>query len=347
MEMKIRGRAIGKGHPVYVVAEMSGNHGGDFQRAADLVLAARDAGADAIKLQTYTPDTITLPSNAAPFRIEGTIFGGRTLHDLYGEAFTPWEWQPRLKRIAEEAGLHCFSTPFDFTAVDFLEQFDVPAYKIASYELVDLPLIERVARTGKPLILSTGMATLEEVGEAVTAARRAGATEIALLKCTSAVPAPIEEMNLRTLPMLSERFGVVSGLSDHSPGLVAPVVAVALGASIIEKHLKLSDSDTGPDVSFSLSAAQFKEMVTAVRMAERALGDGAWRVLPGDVTFRRFRRSLFVAHDIAAGELLTAENIRSVRPANGLHPRHYPEILGRRAARALSAGEPLGAGDFE
>ncbi len=345
--MKIGNRQIGPGHPVYIIAEMSGNHAHDYEKAVALVHLAKEAGAEAIKLQTYTADTITLRGGHECFNIRGTIFDGRTLHDLYAEAHMPWEWQPRLKQLAEEIGLDCFSTPFDFSSVDFLEEMKVPAYKIASFELVDIPLIERVARTGKPLIISTGMGTLEEIEEAVAAYRRAGGTELALLKCTSAVPAPIEEMNLRALPMLAERFGVVSGLSDHSPGHIAPVVATALGASIVEKHFKFSDEDEGPDVSFSLAPAAFKEMVVAIRSAEKALGDGGWHAVKSDEHSKQFRRSLFAVADVRKGEIFAEENVRSVRPANGLPPKMLPEILGRKAARDLTYGTPLAREDVE
>ena len=340
-EIQIGDRRIGPEQPCYIIAELSGNHGQDYERALALVHAAHAAGADAVKLQTYTADTITLDCDNEHFRINGTIFDGRTLHDLYGEAFTPWEWQAGLKREAERLGLQCFSSPFDFTAVDFLEGLEMPAYKIASFELNDIPLLHKVAATGRPVILSTGMATLGEIDEAVAALRKGGCSQIALLKCTSAVPAPFSEMNLRAMPMLAQRHDVVTGLSDHSKGVAVPVAAVALGASIIEKHLKLSKDDTGPDVSFSLDAGEFRDMVSAVRAAEAAMGNGEWRLVDSDATSRQFRRSLFVARDIAKGEPITAENVRSVRPGNGLHPRHYEAILGRVAAVDLVAGTPL------
>lgn len=345
--MKIGERHIGPGHPVYIIAEMSGNHGHDYSKAVALVHAAKEAGADAIKLQTYTADTITLRGGHDCFRIKGTIFEGRTLHDLYAEACTPWDWQPKLKQVADEVGLDCFSTPFDFTSVDFLEEMEVPAYKIASFELVDIPLIERVARTGKPLIISTGMGTMEEIEDAVAAVKRAGGNELALLKCTSAVPAPIEEMNLRALPMLADRFGVVTGLSDHSRGIIAPVAAVALGGSIVEKHFKFSDEDEGPDVSFSLAPAAFKEMVEAIRTAEQALGDGGWHAVKSDQHSKQFRRSLFAVADIKKGETFAEANVRSVRPGNGLPPKLLPEIFGKRATRDLTYGTPLTREDIE
>ncbi|HZU42533.1 MAG TPA: pseudaminic acid synthase [Terriglobales bacterium] len=335
-------RAIGPGQPVYVIAELSANHNQSFDQAVKIVRAAKDAGADAVKLQTYTADTITIPSDRECFRIRGgTLWDGRTLHDLYQQAFTPWDWQPKLKVVAEELEMDLFSSAFDASAVDFLERMNVPAHKIASCELVDLPLIEKMARTRKPLILSTGMATLEEVDEAVRCARATGATQIALLKCTSAYPAAPEEMNLRTIPELARRFGVPVGLSDHTLGVAVPVAAVALGARIIEKHLTLSRKDKGPDSEFSLEPHEFKSMVEAVRTAEKALGRIHFGVSGHEEASRAFRRSLFVVCDVAKGELFTDENVRSIRPAGGLHTRHLKEVLGKRAASDINRGTPL------
>ncbi len=326
----------------YVIAELSANHNRDIDAAIELVHAARDAGADAVKVQTYTPDTITLKSDRDPFRIAGgTLWDGKLLWDLYKEAYMPWEWQPRLKEEAERLGLHFFSTPFDFTAVDFLEELEVPAYKIASFELVDLPLIRKVAATGKPLILSTGMATVSEIEEAVAVARDAGAEQIALLRTNSAYPAPPDEMDLRTIPHMAEMFGVPVGLSDHTLGIAVPVAAVAMGAALIEKHLTLSRSVPGPDSAFSLEPQEFKEMVEAVRTAERALGGVRYGPTPKEQASRVFRRSLFVVKDVRAGEPLTPENVRSIRPAHGLHTRHYDEVLGKRARVDIAAGTPL------
>jgi N-acetylneuraminate synthase len=337
----IKGREIGPGHPAYLVAEMSANHNLSFERAVEIIRAAKDSGADAVKIQTYTADTITLKSDKPCFKITGTLWDGKVLHDLYNEAYTPWEWQPKLKAIAEGLGLDCFSSPFDATAVDFLERMNVPAYKIASFELVDLALIEKVARTGKPLILSTGMATLDEIAEAIAAARGAGAREIALLKCNSAYPAPFEEMNLRTIPHMAEAFDVPVGLSDHTLGTAIPAAAVALGACIIEKHFTLSRSEPGPDSAFSLEPHEFKAMVEAVRAAELALGCVHYGVTGHDASSRAFRRSLFVVEDIAAGGELTEKNVRSIRPADGLPPKSLKIVLGRRAARAIERGTPL------
>ena len=341
MQIKIGEHTIGAGHPVYVIAEVSANHHQDFEQAVKIIRAAKDAGADAVKLQTYTADTMTIASDRPEFRIEGSIWHGRNLHELYGEAYTPWEWQPRLKQVANDLGLDLFSTPFDATAVDFLERMNVPAHKLASFELVDLPLIQKMSRTGKPLIISTGMATIEEIEEATRTAREAGAAQIALLKCTSAYPAPPEEMNLRTIPELSRRFDVPVGLSDHSMDTAVPVAAVALGACILEKHLALSRSEPGPDTAFSLEPQEFKSMVEAVRVAEKALGTIHFGVGEKEAGSRVFRRSLFVVKDVGSGEVFTSENLRSIRPGHGLHTRHLPEVLGRRAAHDIARGTPL------
>ena len=339
---QIADRPIGPGHPVYIIAELSANHNQDFDQAVRILKAARDAGADAVKIQTYTADTITLRSDREEFQVNGgTLWDGRTLHDLYQEAFTPWEWQPKLKAIADGWNLPLFSSAFDSTAVDFLEAMNVPAHKIASPELVDIPLIQKMARTGKPLIMSTGMATIEEIEEAVTAARAGGAQQIALLKCTSAYPAAPSEMNLRTIPELARRFDVPIGLSDHTMGIEVPVAAVALGACILEKHLTLSRDLKGPDSEFSLDPTEFRNLVQAVRNAEQSLGTIHFGVSGREEATRRFRRSLFVVADIKRGEIFTPETVRSIRPAQGLHPRHLPEVLGRRAARDLTSGTPL------
>ena len=335
-------RRIGDGEPVYIVAEMSANHSQDVDQAVRTLHAAKEAGADAVKLQTYTPDTLTISSDKEYFRIGGgTLWDGRTLHDLYGEAYMPWEWQPKLKEIADEIGIDLFSTAFDPTAVDFLEEMGVPVHKVASFEIVDIPLIEKMARTGKPLIISTGMATLSEIEEAVHAARRAGATQVALLKCTSAYPAPPEEMNLRTIPHLADAFSVPVGLSDHTLGIAVPVAAVALGACIVEKHFTLSRDIPGPDSAFSLEPHEFKAMVEAIRTVEKALGKVHYGVSEQEARSRVFRRSLFVVKDMKAGEVFTEENVRSIRPGYGLPPKYLPEILGRRAVRDVEKGTPL------
>jgi pseudaminic acid synthase len=338
----IGSRRIGSGWPVFIVAELSANHNQSFDQAVRIIHAARDAGADAVKLQTYTADTITLRSDKEYFRIAGgTLWDGRILHDLYQEASTPWEWQPKLKEIADELGMHLFSSAFDDTAVDFLERMNVPAHKVASFELVDIGLIQKMARTGKPLIMSTGMASVAEISEAVEAARGAGATQIALLKCTSAYPAPAEEANLLTIPELARRFGCPVGLSDHTMGVGVPIAAVAVGACIIEKHLCLSRTDGGPDSAFSLEPEEFKAMVDAVRTAEKALGVVSFECGPREANSRKFRRSLFVVEDIRTGELFTKQNVRSIRPADGLHPRYLEEVLGKRAACDVERGTPM------
>lgn len=340
--LMINGRQIGNGAPVYVIAEMSANHNQDFEQAVHILHAAKESGADAVKLQTYTPDTMTIPCDNEYFQIgKGTIWEGRNLYDLYGEAYTPWEWQPRLKEIAEDLGLDLFSTPFDHTAVDFLEKMNVPAYKVASFEIVDLPLIRRVAQTGKPIIMSTGMAILAEIDEAVRTVREAGCNQLALLKCTSAYPAPPEEMNLRTIPHLAEAFGVPTGLSDHTLDIAVPVAAVALGACIVEKHFTLSRTVSGPDSAFSLEPHEFKAMVEAVRATEKALGTVRYGVSEREAESCVFRRSLFVVQDVQAGEMFTAENIRAIRPGYGLHTRHLDDVIGRYASRDIRYGTPL------
>ncbi len=346
--IEVNGRRIGPGEPIYIVAEMSANHNQDFDQAVRILHAAREAGADAVKLQTYTPDTLTIPSDREYFRIGGgTLWDGRTLYDLYSEAYMPWEWQPKLKAIADDLGLTLFSTAFDPTAVDFLEEMGVPVHKVASFEIVDIPLIQKMARTGKLLIISTGMATLGEIEEAVQAAREAGATQIALLKCTSAYPAPPEDMNLRTIPHLAEAFQVPVGLSDHTLGIAAPVAAVALGACIVEKHFTLSRDIPGPDSAFSLEPHEFKAMVEAIRTTEKALGQVHYGVSEQEEKSRAFRRSLFVVKDVRAGEVFTEENVRSIRPGQGLPPRYLKDVLGRRAAKDIARGTPLRWGDIE
>jgi N-acetylneuraminate synthase len=335
-------RQIGAGQPVYVVAELSANHNQDFEQAVRLVQACKESGADAVKVQTYTPDTITIRSDRECFQIRGgTLWDGRTLYELYGEAHTPWDWQPKLKRVANDLGLDFFSSAFDSTAVDFLESMGVPAYKLASCELVDIPLLQKISRTGKPLIISTGMATIEEIEEAVETARQAGAGQIALLRCTSAYPALPCEMNLRTIPELARRFEVPVGLSDHTMDIAVPVAAVALGACIIEKHFTLSRSLKGPDSAFSLEPSEFKAMVGAVRVAEKSLGEVHFGLTDSERSSRVFRRSLFVVQDVRRGEPFSEENVRSIRPGHGLHTRHLPEVVGKRASRDIKRGTPL------
>lgn len=340
--ISIGSRIIGAGQPCYIIAEMSANHGKCFEKALEVVRAAKDAGADAVKLQTYTPDTLTIDCRRPEFMVRaGTLWEGRNLHDLYGEAYTPWEWQPALKKEAERLEMECFSTPFDDTAVDFLERMNVSAHKIASFELVDTELLAKVAATRKPVIMSTGMASLAEIDEAVRTLQAHGCTQLALLKCTSAYPALPEEMNLRTIPHLAEAFRVPTGLSDHTLGIAVPVAAVALGACIIEKHFTLRRSDGGPDSAFSLEPAEFRAMVDAVRITEKALGTVSYEMSEKEQASRVFRRSLFVIADMRAGEEFTRNNVRSIRPGNGLPVKHIGRVLGKKAVMNIERGTPL------
>lgn len=340
--MEINGRKIGNGEPCYIIAELSANHNQSFEKAVEMVHAAKEAGADAIKLQTYTADTITLNCQNEYFKIgKGTIWEGRTLYGLYEEAQTPWEWQPKLKKLADRLGMDLFSSPFDCTSVDFLEKMDVPCYKIASFEIVDIPLIKKAASTGKPIIFSTGMASMEEIEEALKTIRKEGNNQIAILKCTSAYPALPEEMNLATITDMKGRFGALVGLSDHSMSLEVPLTAVALGACIIEKHFILDRSDGGPDSGFSLEPKEFKYMVDSVRIAEKSLGKVSYDLSENQQASRQFRKSLFVAGDMIKGEVFTEKNLRSVRPGNGLHTRYFEDILGKKASMDIKMGTPL------
>jgi pseudaminic acid synthase len=341
-EITIHGRKIGSGHPVYIVAEMSANHHQNFEEAVRIVHAAKEAGADAVKLQTYTPDTLTIDCDDNWFRIGGgTIWEGQRLYDLYAQACTPWEWHEALSQIAAALELDLFSTPFDETAVDFLEEQASPAYKIASFECVDLPLIRRIARTGKPIILSTGMASETEISDALDTISAAGGSEVALLKCTSAYPSPPEAMNLRTIPDLAARFRVPAGLSDHTLGTTVPTAAVALGACIVEKHLTLSRERPGPDSQFSLEPAEFRAMADAIRSTEKALGAVSYGASEAEKSSMVFRRSLFVVRDVRLGEAFTSENVRSIRPGYGLAPRYYDDVIGQHAACDIARGTPL------
>ena len=335
-------RLIGPGLPAYLVAELSGNHNGDIERAVDIIRAMAEAGADAIKLQTYTADTMTLQHHAPEFIVPGDgPWGGRHLYDLYEEAHTPWDWHPRLFEEARRAGLEIFSTPFDASAVRFLEELGVPGYKVASFELVDDLLLRAVAATGKPVVLSTGMASLEEVAHAVEVLRGAGATGIILLRCTSSYPAPDDAMRLSTIPVMAEATGCVTGLSDHSLGVTASIVAVTLGASFIEKHVTLRRADGGVDSHFSLEPEEFAELVREVRRAEAMLGAPSFGAGVAEEGMLVFRRSLYVVEDVRAGEPFTERNVRAIRPGNGLAIRHWDTIIGRRAARAVARGTPM------
>jgi len=340
--IKIKNKKIGNNFPVFIIAELSANHLQKFDNAVKIIKAAKEAGADAIKLQTYTPDTITIDCNNEYFQIkQGTLWDGQLLYELYKKAYTPWEWQPKLKEIAESEGLICFSSVFDKTAVDFLEEINVPAYKIASFEITDIPLIKYVASKGKPIIMSTGIATLSDIEEAVNACKRMGNDQIALLKCTSAYPAPLDEINLKTIPNLADTFKMVVGLSDHTLGISVPIASVALGVCIIEKHLTLDRSLGGPDAAFSLEPAEFKAMVKAIREVEKALGEVSYELTEKTKKSRELSRSLFVVKDIKAGEVFTEENIRSIRPGYGLPPKYLKDILGRKAKRDISKGIPF------
>lgn len=340
-DVSIAGRSIGRAHEPYVIAEISANHNGDLGRALQLIEAAAATGADAIKIQTYTPDTMTLDSARPEYMIKGGLWDGYKLHDLYAQAQTPYEWHKPMFDCARKLGVTLFSTPFDDTAVELLASLDAPAYKIASFEAIDLELISLAARQGKPLIISTGMATLGEIQDAVSAARQGGCSQIVLLHCVSAYPSPIEEANVATVPHLGEAFGVVSGLSDHTPGSAASVAAVVLGGAVIEKHFTLARSDGGPDAAFSLEPAEFKQLVSDCKNAWRAVGRVDYDLLGSERGSLVFRRSLIVTADIAKGETITRANVRCLRPGHGLAPRHLPEILGRVAARDITRGEPL------
>ena len=338
----INGRQIGAEQPAYIIAEMSANHGQDYGQALEIVRAAHWCGADAVKVQTYTPDSLTIDCDNAYFQIgAGSLWGGCNLYELYQEAQMPWRWHAPLQAEANALGMDFFSSPFDHDAVDRLETLGVPAYKIASFEIVDLPLIRRAARAGKPLIISTGMASESEIGEALTAARGAGNGGVALLKCTSAYPAPPEEMNLRAIERLAHTFGVPVGLSDHSMDIAVPVTAVALGACIVEKHLTLSRDIPGPDSAFSLEPAEFKAMTDAIRVTQQALGCDRLGLGVQEAANHRFRRSLFVVQDIRAGEGFTDANVRIIRPGHGLAPRCIEKVLGQTAACDITRGTPL------
>ncbi len=338
----INDKMIGQGHPTYIVAEMSANHNQDFGKAKAILEAAKDAGADALKMQTYTPDTLTIDCDNDYFHVgKGSIWEGRTLYQLYKDAYTPWDWQPKLMDLAVELDLDLFSTPFDSSAVDFLEEIGVPAYKVASFEIVDIPLLKRIADTGKPVIVSTGMASIREIDEAVGTLREKGSREIVLLKCTSAYPSPPEEMNLHTIKHLSETFSLPAGLSDHTLGSAVAVAGVALGACVVEKHFTLSRSDGGPDSSFSMEPDEFREMVEAIRTVEKALGKISYEVTEKQEANKVFRRSLFVVRDMKTGDEFTWDNVRSIRPGYGLHTRHLNEVIGRRASRGIKRGTPL------
>ena len=342
MNIKISERFIGKHHPVFIVAELSANHLQNFDLALKTIEAMKEAGADAVKLQTYTPDTITIDSKKDYFRIkQGTLWDEKYFYELYKEAYTPWDWHPKLFEFAKELGLICFSSPFDKTAVDFLEELRTPAYKVASFEITDIPLIEYIASKGKPIIISTGIATLSDIEEAINACKKMGNDQIILLKCVSLYPTPFEDANLRTIPNMKEVFNVPVGLSDHTLGISVPIAAVALGAVMIEKHFILDRKLGGPDSAFSLEPEEFKAMVKAVREVEKALGEIRYELNESQLKSREFSRSVFAVKDIKAGETFTEENIKSIRPGYGLHPKYLKEIIGKRARKDIEKGTPL------
>lgn len=324
---------------IYIIAELSANHNGSIENAINTIKAAKRSGADAIKLQTYTADTMTIDSNKDDFIIKGTVWNGRKLYDLYREAYTPWEWHETLFSVAEMEGLDCFSSPFDKTAVDFLENLHCPIYKIASFEITDIPFIEYVASKGKPIIISTGIATMKEIELAVEVCRKVGNNQITLLKCTSSYPAPVEEANMAMIPELASRFNVVVGLSDHTIGSTVPVVAAVLGAKVIEKHLILDRDIGGPDASFSMNEIEFTEMVKAVREAERAIGMVSYELTPKQIEGRRFCRSLYVVKDIKKGEVISEDHVKSIRPGFGGKPIELKEIIGTISNIDLNIGD--------
>lgn len=331
----------------YIIAEISANHNGSLESAIQLISEAKRAGADAVKIQTYTADTLTLDSDNEYFRIEGgTLWDGRTLHNLYHEAHTPWDWHHEIFASAKKEGIECFSTPFDETAVDFLEQFDPPYHKVASFELTHHPLLVKIARTGRPVIMSTGMGSREEIQESVGLLRKNGCGDITLLKCTSSYPAPLDEANLARIPEMAHRYGVRAGLSDHTMGFIAPLTAVALGAKVIEKHLCHSRQDPGPDSAFSMEPAEFGEMVVAIRSAESAIGTVSYELTAAEEKSLAFRRSLFYANNLPAGHILTTEDVRVVRPAHGLPPSRLHDVVGRTIRRGVTRATPVRESDI-
>jgi pseudaminic acid synthase len=341
-EIRIGKHIISEQSPTFIIAEMSANHLMDFDRAVAIMKAAKDAGADAVKIQTYTPDTITLDCDDPCFQItQGTIWDGTTLHKLYQTAYTPWEWQPKLQKIAREMDLEFFSSPFDFSAVDFLEEMNVPAYKVASFEINDIPFIRKIAKLGKPIIFATGIARLADIELAVRTCKEEGNENVILLKCTSSYPAPYEDINLKTIPSMAQTFDCITGLSDHSMGHAVADAAVALGAKVVEKHLTLSRADGGADAAFSMEPAEFQTMVEDIRKIEKALGCVTYELTPKQAREREHSRSLFVAQDMKKGDVFTPQNLRSVRPGCGLHTMYYEEILGKKITRDAKLGTPM------
>lgn len=341
-EIKIGNRLISGESPTFIIAEMSANHMMNYNRAVKIIEAAKESGADAIKFQTYLPDTITIDCDNKYFQItQGTIWDGTTLYKLYQTAFTPWEWQPKLKKIAEELGLICFSSPFDLTSIDFLEDMDIPAYKVASFEITDIPFIRKIARLHKPIIMSTGIAYPEDIELALRTCKEEGNENIILLKCTSAYPSPYEDINLKVIPDMAEKYQVISGLSDHTMGNAVSVGSIALGAKVIEKHLTLSRADGGPDGAFSMEPKEFKEMVENIRIMEKALGKVTYELTDKQIKSREHSRSLFVIKDMKKGEIFTSENLKSIRPGFGMHTKYYEEVLGKTATQDIVKGTPM------
>ena len=339
--IEIGGHVIGMDSPTFVIAEMSANHLMDYDRAIAIMRAAKDAGADAIKIQTYTPDTITLNCDDPCFQItQGTIWDGTTLYKLYQTAYTPWEWQPKLKEAAESMGLVFFSSPFDLSSIDFLEELNVPVYKVASFEMNDIPFIRKIARTGKPVIMSTGVSYLADIELALRTCKEEGNENVILLKCCSAYPSPYEDINLRTIPSMEETFDCITGLSDHTMGFAVAGAAVAVGAKVVEKHLTLSRADGGADAAFSMEPEEFRQMVEHIRIIEKALGKVTYELTPKQKASRDHARSLFVAQDMKAGDVFTPQNLRSVRPSCGLHTKYYEELLGKKISRDAKSGTP-------
>ncbi len=335
-------RVIDAHSPAFIIAEMSANHMMDFDKAVEIIKVAKEVGADAIKFQTYTPDTITMDCDNQYFQItQGTIWDGTTLHKLYRTAYTPWEWQPILKKIAEDMGLICFSSPFDLTSIDFLEEMDVPIYKVASFEITDIPFIRKIARLQKPIIMSTGIALPEDIELALQTCREEGNEDVILLKCTSAYPSPYEDINLKVMPDMAKKYQVLTGLSDHTMGGAVSVAGIAMGARVIEKHLTLRRADGGPDGAFSMEPQEFKAMVDDIRMVEKALGKVCYELTYKQKKSREHSRSLFVVQDMKQGDIITPENVRSIRPAFGMHTKYYEEILGKTVNQDIEKGTPM------
>lgn len=343
----IDGRIISKDSPVYIIAEMSANHLMDFERAKDIIYRLKDSGADAVKLQTYTADTITINSDNEEFQIHGGLWDGEVLYSLYQKAYTPWEWQEELMKYANSLGMACFSSPFDHTAVEFMERIGMPAYKVASYEINDIPLIRKIAKTGKPVIISTGIAYMEDVERALRVCREEGNEDVILLKCTSAYPCPYEDMNLNVIPLMQSTYDCITGLSDHTMGSEVAIGAVALGARVVEKHVTIRRSDGGPDGAFSMEIEEFTDMARQIRNVEKALGRASFELTAAQKSARSGSRSLYVVKDIKQGEMFTENNIRSIRPGRGMHTMYYDYVVGKKASRDLKFATPLGFGDVE